>query len=128
MSSIFGRGMSFPPRVGADGRMVWSEGENGIRESIAVVLKTDPGERVGMPDFGAGLGRFLFEPNIASTHARMQDAITRALARWEPRISVEAVDIAADASDAEAALATITYKLVATAARERITLNVPLAA
>lgn len=128
MSSIFGRSMSFPPRVGADGRMVWSEGENGIRESIAVVLKTDPGERVGVPDFGAGLGQFLFEPNIASTHTQMQDVITRALARWEPRISVEAVDIAPDAADPEAALATITYKLVATAARERITLNIPLAA
>jgi uncharacterized protein len=128
MSSIFGKGLSFPPRVGADGRMVWSEGENGIRESITVVLKTEPGERVGLPEFGAGLGRFLFEPNVASTHARMQDAIARALTRWEPRISVEAVGVAPDPADPEAALATITYKLVATSARERITLNIPLAA
>ena len=125
MSSVFGRSLSFPPRVGADGRFVWSEGETSIRESIAVVLKTEPGERVGLPDFGAGLGQFLFEPNNAATHARMQDAIVRALASWERRIEVEAVDVAADADDAEAALATITYRLVATAARERISLNIP---
>jgi Bacteriophage baseplate protein W len=128
MSSVFGRSLSFPPRVGADGRLVWSEGEANIRESITVLLKTEPGERVGVADFGAGLGRFLFEPNIAATHARMQDAIVRALADWEPRIEVESVDVAADAADPELAQATVTYRLVATSARERITLNVPIAA
>jgi phage baseplate assembly protein W len=128
MSSVFGRSMAFPPRVGADGRFVWSEGEASIRESITVVLKTEPGERVGVPDFGAGLGRFLFEPNNAATHSRMEDAIVRALASWERRIEVESVDIAADAADAEVAQATITYRLVATAARERISLNIPIAA
>jgi Bacteriophage baseplate protein W len=128
MNSVFGRGLAFPPRVGADGRFVWSEGETNIRESITVVLKTEPGERVGVPEFGAGLGRFLFEPNNAATHARMQDAILRALASWERRIKVESVDIAADADDGESALATVTYRLVATDARERISLNIPIAA
>ena len=127
MSSVFGRSMSFPPRVGADGRFVWSEGEASIRESIEVVLKTEPGERVGVPEFGAGLGRFLFEPNTAATHARMQDAIVRALANWERRIEVESVDIAAGGADGETALAMITYRLVATSARERINLNIPIA-
>ena len=128
MTNIFGRSMSFPPRVDANGRFVWSEGESNIRESIAVILKTESGERVGVPEFGAGLGRFLFEPNNASTHARMQDAIVLALSRWEKRIKVEEVDIVADARDAEVALATIAYRLVATSARERITLNIPLSA
>lgn len=127
MQAVLGRSFSFPPRVGADGRFVWSEGEANIRESIAVILKTDPGERLGVPDFGAGLGRFLFEPNNAATHTRIQDAIDTALARWERRVKVESVDVVADAADAEAALATITYLLVATDARERISLSVPLA-
>ena len=128
MSSVFGRSLAFPPRVGADGRFVWSEGEANIRDSITVVLKTEPGERVGVPDFGAGLGRFLFEPNNPATHARMQDVIRRALANWERRIEVESVDISADAARAEIAVATITYRLVATSARERISLNIPTAA
>jgi phage baseplate assembly protein W len=127
VTSIFGRSLSFPPRVGADGRLVWSDGETNIRESITVILKTDLAERVGLPDFGAGLARFLFEPNTAATHARVQDSIVRALARWERRIEVEAVEVVAGPADREAALATITYRMVATAARERITLNIPLA-
>ena len=128
MSSIFGKSLSFPPRVGADGRFVWSSGEDNVRESIAVILRTEPGERVGLPDFGAGLARFLFEPNNVATHARMQDAIRRALDRWERRIQVEAIEVAAHPADAETAVATITYRLVATAALERISLSIPLSA
>ena len=125
-ASVFGRSLSFPPRVGADGRMVWSEGEASIRESITVILKTEPGERMALAEFGAGLGRFLFEPNNTVTHAGIEDAIRRALEDWEPRIAVESVEIAVDPADAESALATITYRLVATAARERITVGIAL--
>lgn len=128
MNSIFGKSMAFPPRVGADGRIVWSEGEANIRESITLVLKTEPGERVGVPEFGAGLSRFLFEPNNTATHALVKDAARIALARWEPRVQVESLDMRADPADPENALMTITYKLVATAARERITVGVALGA
>lgn len=125
-TSIFGRSLSFPPRVGSDGRLVWSQGEENIRESIAVILKTEPGERIALPDFGAGLGRFLFEPNNAATHTRIESAITVALARWERRIEVESVDVAADPVLLSEALVTITYRLVATGARERLGVSVPL--
>jgi phage baseplate assembly protein W len=125
--SVFGQSLSFPPRVGSDGRFVWSSGEDNIRESIALILKTEPGERVGVPEFGAGLAQFLFEPNNAGTHARMRDAMQRALARWERRIQVEDVSVIAHPGEAETALATITYRLVATAGRERISLAIPLA-
>lgn len=127
MSSVLGRGMAFPPRVGADGRFAWSEGEENVRQTIAVVLRTEPGERVGVPEFGAGLGQFLFEPNVPATHARVREAILRALARWERRVAVEAVEVAADPADAESALAVITYRLVATAARERMSMSISLA-
>lgn len=125
--NIFGRSLSFPPRIGVDGRFIWSEGENNIRESLIVILKTEPGERIALPDFGAGLSRFLCEPNNTATHARIKQAITSALARWERRVQVESVDVIADAADLSAALATITYRLVATGSRERINVAVPLA-
>ena len=124
--SIFGRSLSFPPRVGADGRFVWSEGEDNIRESIAVILQTEPGERVAQPEFGAGLARLLFEPNTAATHARLAELVLNALSRWEPRIVMEGVDVAVDPQDAEACSATLNYRLVATGARERTTVSVPL--
>ena len=124
--SPFGKSLGFPPRVGADGRMQWSEGEANVRESIAIILMTEAGERVQLADFGAGLGRYLFEPNMAATHVRIAASIEDALKRWEPRISLDGVAVAPDPSDATAALATIVYRLVATGAAERTSVSIPL--
>src|SRR5258705_7092434 len=128
MGRIFGRGISFPPRVGADGRVAWSEGEANVRESIRVILMTEQRERIALPGFGGSLGRFLFEPNVVETHHAIQSRIERALAEWEPRIRVESVDVEADASDRETATATITYRLVATQTRQRVSVTVALGA
>ena len=128
MTSPFGKSVAFPPRVDASGRMLWSEGERNIQESIAIILRTDPNERVGLPRFGAGLTAFLFEPNNAATHARIAHAIDTALRALEPRIAVETVDVSADPQANETAIATIAYRLVATGAAQSVALNVPLAA
>ena len=125
---LLGRGISFPPRIGADGRVAWSEGETNIREAIHVILGTDRNERLRLPDFGAGLTRFLFEPNTVATRHQIEERILRALAAWEPRIAVENVDVEPDPEDAEGAIATIEYKLVATQAGDRVTVAVALAA
>jgi len=127
VGKILGKGISFPPRVGPDGRVAWSEGEVNVRESIRVVLMTEQSERLRLPSFGGSLSRYLFEPNTVTTRRLIQDRITRELAQWEPRIRVQSVDVEADPADAQAAVATITYQLVATGARERVTLNVQLA-
>jgi phage baseplate assembly protein W len=123
-ASVYGKGIAFPPRVGSDGRMAWSEGEDNVREAIRVILMTEPGERLRLPAFGAGLGRMLFEPNILATHTLIRQRIQDALARWEPRVRVESVEVEADAIDPQAAIATITYRLVATQAQERVAVAV----
>ena len=124
---LFGRGISFPPHIGPDGRIAWSEGEVNVREAIRIILMTNRNERLMLPDFGGNLGVFLFEPNTVTTRHLIQDRITKALAQWEPRILVESVDVEPDPDDQQAAIATITYKLVATQSRERVSLNVTLA-
>jgi Bacteriophage baseplate protein W len=126
--SILGRGISFPPRVGPSGRISWSEGEENIRDAIRVILGTDQNERLRLAEFGAGISRFLFEPNTVATRHQLQDRILKALTAWEPRIALESVDVDPDPDDPEAAIATIAYRLVATQVRQRITVAVALAA
>lgn len=123
---IYGRGISFPPQVGSDGRVSWSEGADNVRESIRVILTTEPGERLMLPRFGAGLKVFLFEPNSTATHRQLQERIIQALRLWEPRITVTDVQVAADPEDARAAVANIQYELVATRAAEQISLRIDL--
>lgn len=123
---LFGRGIAFPPRVGPDGRVAWSEGEVNVRESIRIILLTEQHERLRLPDFGGSLNRFLFEPNTVTTRHLIQDRITTELERWEPRVQLESVAVDPDPDDDQGAIASITYKLVATRVRERVSLKVTL--
>jgi len=124
---ILGRGIAFPPNVGADGRVAFSEGTENIREAIRIILMTELGERLRLPAFGAGLGRFLFEPNTSTTRGQVQDRILKALTTWEPRIVVQSVRVDPDPSDPEAAVATVTYALVATQMSESVGVSIQLA-
>lgn len=123
---LFGRGISFPPRIGPDGRMAWSEGEANVREAVQIILLTEQRERLMLPDFGGSLGVFLFEPNTVTTRHLIADRIARALADWEPRLRVESVVVEPDPADEQAAIATITYQLIATQTRERVSVQVTL--
>lgn len=125
---LYGMGMAFPPRVGPDGHVAWSDGEDNVRESLRVILMTAPRERLRLDPFGAGLARFLFEPNNPATHILIQERIEEAIRRWEPRVRVESVTVDAHPEDVESALATVVYRLVATQQRERLSLSVSLAA
>jgi phage baseplate assembly protein W len=124
---LYGRGMAFPPHVGADGHIAWSEGEANIRQAIEVVLRTEERERINLPSFGAGLRRFLFEPNTVATRFQIEDRIAKALQQWEPRITVKSVVADEDPRDPQAAIVTIQYQLVATQGTAQVAINVTLA-
>jgi len=124
--NIFGQGLGFPPRVGADGRLVWSEGENNVREAIRIMLMTEPGERLMREEFGGGLRQFLFEPNTVTTRQLIAERITQAIDRWEPRVSVEETRVEPDAQDARRVSVTIMFRLVATQALGRLGMTLQL--
>ncbi|MGH9238580.1 MAG: GPW/gp25 family protein [Vicinamibacterales bacterium] len=126
-ATLLGRGISFPPRIDADGRFAYSAGAENVRESIRVILSTDRRERIMLPDFGGALTRYLFEPNTPTTHRLIQEQITQALALWEPRIELEAVRVTSDADDPRAAIATVRYRLRATGLADRTDVRVQLA-
>jgi phage baseplate assembly protein W len=123
---LYGKSLAFPPRVGANGQLVWSQGELNVRESICVILRTRPGERVNLPDFGCGLERFLFEPNTTSTLRLIQEEVKRALSRWEPRVRLDDILVESDPAEPRAVNITIFYTLIATRQRERVGLSLAL--
>jgi len=126
--ALYGRGLDFPPRVGPDGHVAWSVGELNVRQSICIILRTRPGERLMRPEFGCGLDRYLFEPNSVGTLRLIQEEVKRSLQRWEPRIALDDVRVATNAADARAVDITIAYTLVATQLRERIAMTLALQA
>ena len=86
-----------------------SEGEDSIKESIMIILGTSKGERVMRPDFGCNINELVFAPNDTSTATLLVFYIKEALMKWEPRIEVNAVNIAPDKDEGNKLLADIEY-------------------
>ena len=90
---FLGRGWGFPFKFDpADGRVVMSEYEQNIRESITLILGTKPGERQMLPDFGCRIHDVVFAPNTRATATLVAHYVEESLARWEPRIEVTKVE------------------------------------
>lgn len=96
--SVLGRGFRFPLRPAGGFEAV--EGADAIAQSLRAIVLTQPGERLGRPQYGAGLSRFLFAPNTLATRTRIQITVAEAIRRDEPRAVLLAVDVRA--SDDEA--------------------------
>ena len=103
-----GTGWAFPPAPGASRALAFRAGPALVRQSILLILDTEPGERVMRPDFGCGLRRHLMEPNNPTTRAAIARDVDAALRTWEPRIDVGQVDVAAT-DDPATVLVSITY-------------------
>ena len=89
-----GRGWSFP--VAPDGRtrgLDYADGPEKVRQSILLILETEPGERIMRPAFGVGLRRYLMQPNNTATRALIRHDVERGLAQAEPRVKVDAVRV-----------------------------------
>ncbi|MFL6107555.1 MAG: GPW/gp25 family protein [Marmoricola sp.] len=126
-AGLYGQGISFPPRVGPDGAIVWSAGELNVRECICTILRTRPGERVELPTFGCGLDRYLYEPNNVATLRLISEDVKNSLTRWEPRVRLDDVTTSVNQADSRAVDVVISYTLVATGSRERMQLTLSAA-
>jgi uncharacterized protein len=103
-----GRGWAFP--VTLDGDVMAAEaGDAKIRQSIALILATRKGERVMRPEFGCGIHDLVWASPTPATLAAAADAVRHALLRFEPRITVDRVDIVLDPSRPAALRVQLTY-------------------
>jgi phage baseplate assembly protein W len=112
--AFLGSGLAFPPGADSRGALAMVAYEEDIRQSIQIILATNPGERVMRPDFGAGLRDFVFEPADLTTVNRLKTRVQEALIDFEPRISVQSVDVTIDSATKSTLFISITYAVRAT--------------
>ena len=84
MKPANGRHLSFPFRVGLDGRLASVLTlEEHVRDELVQLLLTNSAERPFIPEFGGGVRRLVFESADQSTTGALAKAtITRAISRW----------------------------------------------
>lgn len=90
--SFLGTGWSFPPAFTSNG-VVTVSAEQDIYESLWILLSTSPGERVMQPAYGCGLKAHVFDNLDESSFAVMRDLVEKAILFFEPRVTVENIDI-----------------------------------
>jgi uncharacterized protein len=87
MSGSGDRGWKFPVMIDkSTGRILMSEDEEDVHESIMIIIKTIRGERVMRKGFGSNVNRYVFEHSDSSTLTLIEEEIMRAIVNWEPRV------------------------------------------
>ncbi len=107
--AFLGVGWSFPPCTAGDGSTLIASYEQDVAQAIWIILSTDWGERVMRPTFGAGLKSFVFGPINQITMQQVQTRVQQSLTMWEPRITVEQVNVSIDPNNQGTLLIAITY-------------------
>jgi phage baseplate assembly protein W len=111
---FLGVGWSYPVQPAAGGKVALAHYEESVRQSVWLILKTSPGERVMRPDFGCGLGDLVFSVASAKTAGSVEDAVRRALTIWEPRLDLLDVKATPDPGAESTLLIQISYVVRAT--------------
>ncbi len=114
------------PVPDASGRIDYPTLEASVRQSIQIILLTQPGEQLMRPQFGAGLRRFLHEPNTLTTRRRIRDVVLAALEQWERRIVVDRVEVAEVPDRPDQIRLELAYRLRRTGTPQRLGLTLEL--
>ncbi len=119
------RFLDYPYAVSGSGVPNTTTADDHLRDLILQVLFTIPGERVNLPEFGAGVQRLLFEPNSDALRSTAQFLISTNLQRWlGDRISVDQVAVTSEVGFENIVTIEITYTVKTTRERQRLEVQV----
>jgi uncharacterized protein len=117
-SSFLGTGWSFPPtfrRAGAEVAMV--SGVEDIHQSLQILLSTRLGERVMQDEFGCALDGVVFEEIDQDLLNSLNSSISDAILYYEPRISLDRLDVSESAAQPGILLIRLDYTVRSTNSR-----------
>jgi phage baseplate assembly protein W len=117
---FLGRGWSFPVRLDGNGQIAASpveSPEDKVRQSVEIILRTAPGERMMRPDFGCGIHNLVFDSINDDLLSQVLSQVSDALTRWEPRIELLGVDARQDSDTPNRLLIEIDYLVRTTNSR-----------
>ena len=114
MTDLIGTGISFPLAPDQRGALALAHGVEDIEQAIGLILGTAPGERPMRPEFGCSVHDVVFDTIDAETVGRVETAVHRALARWEPRIEGVRLDFDLADTDQGKLVTIIHYRVLAT--------------
>jgi phage baseplate assembly protein W len=120
-NAFLGSGWSFPPEFNSPGQGIsLVDGELDIKQSLHILLSTNPGERVMKPEYGCGIKAMVFDEINLSIITKMKTIITKSVLFFEPRINLRSVDIQTKDSLEGTLYITLDYTVITTNSRANL--------
>ena len=112
IKSFLGTGWSFPPTFdkGVHTLKMVSDEED-IAQSLFIILSTTPGERVMNPAFGCNLNQVTFKAMDETTRQEIILLIEEAVLNYEPRVTLESVEVKMENPNDGLVLVTLHYRV-----------------
>jgi|10_taG_2_1085330.scaffolds.fasta_scaffold487254_1 hypothetical protein len=70
-----------------------------VKQNLKMILLTYPGERVMEPNFGVGVGSYLFKNFTESTYAEIDSKIREQVSRYLPVVTIDNIIFDASGQD-----------------------------
>jgi uncharacterized protein len=119
------RYLDYPYGVSGRGVPNTTDPNTHLQELILQVLFTNPGERVNLPQFGAGVQRMVFAPNSDALRTSAQFVISTNLSQWlGDRIDVQQVTVTSDVGFEEQVTIEIVYTVKQTQQQQTMQVTV----
>lgn len=81
-----------------------------VRQNLKMLVLTIPGERIMLPDFGAGVYQYFFEPMVPSLFRQIRGDIIKQVSEYMPFIQVQSIDFLT--SDIDSSLSDSSVRIV----------------
>ncbi|MCL1905377.1 MAG: GPW/gp25 family protein [Clostridiales bacterium] len=118
-------GLAFPLRIKEDGGSLMACGyEEHIKQSLRALLLTARGERIMRPEFGSGLGAYLFEGIDATTASLIKREVKNTVERFEPRVELLDVKAQSNAREPGVLRVAVEYRIKASGAADQLTVDI----
>ena len=119
------RSLDYPYGVSSTGAPGTTSPDDHLRDLILQILFTNPGERVNLPEFGAGVQQLVFAPNSDALRTSAQFLISNSLQRWlGDRIDISQVSLTSQPGEEETVTIEIAYVVKSTQQRQSVQVQV----
>ena len=81
-----------------------------VKQNLKMLLLTNPGERVMVPDYGVGLKRYLFEHYASVTEDEVRTRITNQVEKYLPLVTIREIFVTST-SDGRGLAVRLTYSI-----------------
>ena len=95
----------------ADGFRTLKSFSTMVKQNFKMLLLTNPGERVGFPEYGVGMKRYLFENFSDNTYAAIDSRIREQVNRYMPFVHIKEVNFQGSAESTNTLGVRISYAI-----------------